>query len=286
MKNIILILTVFILLTTTAPARSQALYPSYAAAAKDAKGNILPSFEQIGFIGKVAFEKIRPSVTGLPAGESNFLEQVFLPAPSIVLKDLTVKGRLSFTDAYKGRLEDAFHTKIASLPKTSSAKTAGTLKIEPIPSYYLQVGDAFGELERAMKKATSVTRKMREFFYAMHAQSLHDLGLQRRADILPPADDFIAGWKNLPEMNLDVRTITPIGPADPNDPSAGTKYWAVLGIKTMTIDIDKNSCTILVPISVEVVIPGTKPMTIEEFKNICDKYKTKKAIVSALKVTP
>lgn len=286
MKKIILALTVFILLTTTVSVLSQirkdGLYPSYTAAAKDARGDILPSFEQIGFIGKVAFEKIKPTVKDIPADESNFLEQVFLPVPPIVLKDLTVKGRLSLTDAYKRRLEDAFHTKITGLPKTSPAKTDGALNIEPIPSYYLQVGDAFGGLERAMKKATATTRKMREFFYAMHAQSLHDMGLQRRAEKLPPADEFISNWRNMPEMNMDVRAITPLGPADPTDPSSGTRYWAVLGIKSLAIELGHRPYTLLVPVSALVVIPGTEPMTLEEFRTICDKHKTKKAITAAL----
>ncbi len=284
MKKIILVSVFFVLLLTTATdAKSSALYPSYAAAAANIKGNILPSFEQIGFIGKVAFEKIKPTVKDIPADESNFLDQVFSPTPSIVLKDLTVKGRLSVTNAYKRRLEEAFHSKIVIHRADAPSKTDGALKIEPIPSYYLQVGDAFGGLERAMKKASPLTRKMREFFYAMHAQSLHDMGLQRRADILPPADDFIAGWRNMPEMSIDVRAITPLGPADP---SSGTKYWAVLGVEPLAIELGKRPYTILVPVSVDIVIPGTKPATNEEFKSICDKYKTRKAIVSALKIIP
>lgn len=291
MNRITFVLAICFLLSTTSSLFSQtmkdetlplALYPSYTAAAKDARGDILPSFEQIGFIGRVAFEKIKPTAKDIPADGSNFLDQVFLPVPPIVLKDLTVKGRLSFTDAYKRRLEDAFHTKITSLPKTSPSKTDGALKIEPVPSYYLQVGDAFGGVERAMKKATTTTRKMREFFYAMHAQSLHDLGLQRRAEKLPPADDFLLNWENIPEMGLDVRAITPIGPADPTDPSSGTRYWAVLGIKPLAIEIGHRPYTLLVPVSALVVIPGTEPMTLEEFKDICDKYKTEKAITAAL----
>jgi hypothetical protein len=336
MKNIVLILAGLAFLTASLPLSSQirkeeggytvndkdaafvvsmpkrvkslALHPSYISAAKDAEDDIIPSFEQIGLVGKTAFEKVKASASGLLADESNFLEQVFSPAPAAVIDDLTQGGRLSFTNTYKKRLEEAFHTKITAGTKERPKGSAGEpaisprFSVEPVPSYYLQMGDAFGGVERAMKKAAPLTRKMREFFYAMHVQSLHDVGLARRADSLPPADEFLRGWRALPEMDMDIRTVTPIGPADPKDLSAGTRYWAVLGVEALTIEAayDKKPLAapltkgakadigwtarryaILVPVTAE--FTASTPVSSGKFRAICDRYKTKEEILAALK---
>lgn len=117
-------------------------------------------------------------------------------------------------------------------------------------------------------------------------------------------DDFTSGWKNWTEMKKDIRVVVPIGPIDPTDPSKGIDCWVVMGIEPLNIEVrygkkptvnilrknvkakieyGTNHYTILVPVFAEVVIPGSAPMTREEFRKICDKYKTKEAILAALR---
>lgn len=358
------------------------LYASYAEAADKARGRVLPSFEQIGYVGKVVDDDIHAAIelasgdsktdilskpatrpggkaldvfmdavksgelTLKPTRESGWYDyQQFSLEPFLLPEKMPEGKKLSFDSLYRKRLENAFRTRATQTRETRAkrqahdTKLAGpsesevlllvrpSLKIEPMPTYYMRIGDAYGFLQRAIgegpfkkrimearssrkggaRKNPTIAdelRRMRMFFYAMYAQSSSDIGLGQHRGGIPPAEEFISGWKNLPEMRQDVRVIVPMGAADGNDPSQGMKCRAVLGIAPLEIQVRYEEepkvtvlrkgaktkirygtadYTILTPVFAEVVIPDASPPTREEFRRICDKYVTKDAIIKALK---
>ncbi len=141
-------------------------------------------------------------------------------------------------------------------------------------------------------------------FYQFAHISSFNLGLDNSDAGLEQARKFTADWSDWPAMKDDVRVIVPIGPLDDKDPSKGYNYWAVLGIEPINIDVEYDKkpsvrvlrkgvkanikyrdahWTILMPVFAEVVIPSSSPPTREEFRKVCDKYKTKEKVIAALR---
>lgn len=147
-------------------------------------------------------------------------------------------------------------------------------------------------------------RDMNSLFIQFSARSSLDIGMADGGEGQNRAEDFLSGWKGWPEMRRDIRAIVPIGPVDAKDPSKGVNYWAVIGIQPMDIEVryekkpvvkvlrknvkakieyGRAFYTILVPVFVEAIIPGASPPTREEFRKVCDRYKTRDAILAALR---
>lgn len=141
-------------------------------------------------------------------------------------------------------------------------------------------------------------------FYQFSQMSSFNIGLDRDDAGLERARKFTVDWSDWPAMKGDVRVIVPIGPLDDKDPSKGYNYWAVLGIQPIDINVEYDKkpsvrvlrkgvkanikyrdahWTILMPVFAEVIIPGSSPPTREEFRKVCDRYKTKEKIIAALR---
>lgn len=179
--------------------------------------------------------------------------------------------------------------------------------VEPMPEYYSRTAEGYKFLNDNLKIDPAVQGKisdLNKLFNELSLRSAEDIGLKAVAAPLPAADNFISNWKDMPEMGQDIRVIVPIGPLDGKDPSKGVNYWAVLGIEPLEIKVNykdkpkiiipqKNvkaniqygtsRYTILVPVFAEVIIKDAAPPTREEFRKICDKYRTKDAILKYLR---
>lgn len=166
------------------------------------------------------------------------------------------------------------------------------------------IKEGYYQLNKPPVNIRSRLRELLPLFNQFSERSALDIGLNPSGIKTQAVDDFLSGWKNWPEMKQDIRVIVPIGPLDARDPSKGINYWAILGIEPLEIKVSYNAkpkieiprknvkakieygtsyYTILVPVFAEVVIPGASPPTREEFRKVCDKYKTKDAILAALR---
>lgn len=115
------------------------------------------------------------------------------------------------------------------------------------------------------------------------------------------AKNWLKNWKDDPLMKKDIRVIVPLGPVD--EQMSALDNWAVIGLRRVVVEVEYESkpevkflntsreiyptflsktYTILVPVFTEVITPGSEPLTREEFRTVCDRYKTRKEIIKAL----
>ena len=155
--------------------------------------------------------------------------------------------------------------------------------------------------------------EMRQLFYGFYLLSCADVGITPAlsyAEVPNPAAAaksayaWLEGWRSDKDMARDIREVWLLGPADPADPAKGNVYRCVLGVRMVDVEIKYDrkpsvslrgtagtvnlrfkpvTYTVPVPVVVEVVVPGDKPLTRGQFRKICDKHKTEGAIVAALK---
>ena len=152
-----------------------------------------------------------------------------------------------------------------------------------------------------------------QLFYGLYLLSCADVGITpalsygevpNAAAAAKSAYTWLETWRSDKDMARDVREAWLLGPADPADPAKGNVYRCVLGVRMVDVEIKYDrkpsvslrgtrgtvklgfqpvTYTVLVPVVVEVTIPGDKPLTRAQLRKICDKHKTEGAIVAALK---
>jgi hypothetical protein len=173
-----------------------------------------------------------------------------------------------------------------------------------------------GRREKGAAAAESVAAEaadLSRLFYGFYLLSCADVGMAPslrsgeaadRAGAATRAYEWLENWRADQDMAADVREAWPLGPADPASPGKGTVYRCVLGVRAVDIEVkyDKKPSfsvrgtgltadlhfkpakyTVYAPVIVEVVVPGTKPLTRAQFRNICNENKTEGAIVAVLK---
>jgi hypothetical protein len=173
-----------------------------------------------------------------------------------------------------------------------------------------------GRRERGTAAAESVAAEaadISELFFGLYLLSCADVGITPslryaevadRAAAATRAHEWLANWRADQDMATDVREAWPLGPADPSNPGKGTVYRCVLGVRAVDVEVKYDrkpsfsvsgttrtadlhfkpgKYTVYVPVIVEVVVPGSKPLTKTQFRNICNEHKAEGAIVAALK---
>lgn len=173
-----------------------------------------------------------------------------------------------------------------------------------------------GRRERGAAAAESVAEEaadISELFFGLYLLSCADVGITPslryaevadRAAAATRAHEWLANWRADQDMATDVREAWPLGPADPSNPGKGTVYRCVLGVRAVDVEVKYDrkpsfsvsgttrtadlhfkpgKYTVYVPVIVEVVVPGSKPLTKVQFRNICNEHKAEGAIVAALK---
>jgi len=154
---------------------------------------------------------------------------------------------------------------------------------------------------------------MRDMFFGFYLLSCADLGMAPavaggevadRNAAAARAEQWLNNWKTDPDMAADVREAYPLGLADAAAPDKGVVYRCVLGVRAVDVEVKyegkpatrlsgtsrtaslhlkPTKYTVLVPEVVEVTVAGEKPLTRAEFRKICDKNKTRDAILATLK---
>lgn len=156
-------------------------------------------------------------------------------------------------------------------------------------------------------------RDIRDLFYGFYLLGSEDIGLapefldgeevdQARAKTL--AAEWLASPLDSPDLAVDTRVAVPIT----YDPTRNvTRLWVTLGVRLDRLDVffarppsvkpsegegDWKLCepfmlvdrTYLVPVDefVEVELPGSRVLTRDELRAVCDEHKSKAAIVKAL----
>lgn len=173
-----------------------------------------------------------------------------------------------------------------------------------------------GRRERGSAAAESVAAEaadLSELFFGLYLLSCADIGMAPslrygeapdRAAVAARAHEWLANWSADQDMAADVREAWSLGPADPSNPGKGTVYRCVLGVRAVDVEVKYDrkpsfsvpgttrtadlhfkpaKYTVYVPVIVEVVAPGAKPLTRADFRKICNEQKTEGAIVAALK---
>lgn len=153
---------------------------------------------------------------------------------------------------------------------------------------------------------------MKDLFYGFYIESCVNIGIEPELEegeledeaggVVNQARRYLQFWQDAlsgdPLMGEDIRVIVPVGMVE-----RGMLCWAVLGVKPVVINVaydrypvvksevpgvklDVNyktkTYTILVPEFAEVIIPTSEPLNRDEFRNLCDKYKTREMIIEAL----
>jgi hypothetical protein len=149
---------------------------------------------------------------------------------------------------------------------------------------------------------------IRELFYGFYLEACMDIGLtpqpltEKSLDpgkAIDRAEKWLGDWRSDPLMAQDIRVVVPMGPTGEDS----LNCWCVLGIRPLVVNVNyqnlptitcdnpqahlnvnysSQTYSILVPVFAEVVVPGETPYTREEFRALCDKYKTKEKIIKAL----
>ncbi|OQX90310.1 MAG: hypothetical protein B6D57_03825 [Candidatus Coatesbacteria bacterium 4484_99] len=153
---------------------------------------------------------------------------------------------------------------------------------------------------------------IKDLFYGFYIESCVNIGIEPELEegeledeaggVVNQARRYLQFWQDAlsgdPLMGEDIRVIVPVGMVE-----RGMLCWAVLGVKPVVINVaydrypvvksevpgvklDVNyktrKYTILVPEFAEVIIPTSEPLNRDEFRNLCDKYKTREMIIEAL----
>ncbi len=172
-----------------------------------------------------------------------------------------------------------------------------------------------GRRERGAAAAESLAAEaadISQMFFGFYLLSCADIGMAPavkygevadRAAASERAYAWLSNWRSDQDMAQDVREVWPLGPADPSDPAKGTVYRCVLGVRAVDIEVKYDrkpsfflagttrkadlhfkpaKYTVYVPVVVEVVVPGQKPLAKAQFRALCDEHKTEGAIVAAL----
>ncbi len=178
------------------------------------------------------------------------------------------------------------------------------------------LGKAYGEVH-GFRAGGAVTptldgemERIRELFYGLYLESCYNLGMKpalRPGEVRDPkaaverARDFAGGWANDPDFSADIRRLIPIAPSKTFEGADGVNCFAVLGVRAVEITVEydtppkvsggepiigSTSYTILVPVVVEVVIPGKRVMPHEEFIGLCDMYKRVDELTAAVEKRP
>jgi hypothetical protein len=172
------------------------------------------------------------------------------------------------------------------------------------------LGAAYGELH-GFRAGGSVTPTLdgelgnaRELFYGLYLESCYNLGMKPTAGeagdakaAVERARNFAAGWVSDPAFAADIRRLIPIAPSKTIEGEDGVNCLAVLGVRPVEIIAEYDtpprvtggeptlgpaSYTILVPVIVDVVLPGREVMPHEEFISMCDSYTTPDVLANAL----
>ncbi|MFN0195428.1 MAG: hypothetical protein ACKVT0_01680 [Planctomycetaceae bacterium] len=155
--------------------------------------------------------------------------------------------------------------------------------------------------------------KQRDLFYGLYLVSSEDIGHQTMladGELADPESCYAAAttWLEAiadePDLAEDSRVVVPIYV----DPIKGTsRLWMTLGIRLSTLEAKFATSPSIKPVEgegewkkvqehkleqaihliavdefAEVEVPTTEPPTREEFRKLCDKYKTKDKIIKAL----
>jgi hypothetical protein len=154
---------------------------------------------------------------------------------------------------------------------------------------------------------------MRDLFYGLYLVSAEDVGMKPAfaPDEAVDADrcyrlasDWLPKAFDDPDIAVDTRVVVPVA-VDPV--RKATRVWATLGVRLAKLDADyarpphlkpadggewkpveagrlgTSHYLIAVDEFAEVELPGLRTLTREEFRAVCDREKTKEAIVAALR---
>jgi len=165
------------------------------------------------------------------------------------------------------------------------------------------------ESESLAAEAAGISR----LFYGLYLLSCADVGITpalsygevpNAAAAATGAYTWLETWRSDKDMARDVREARLLGPADPADPARGNVYRCILGVRIIDVEIKYDrkpsvslrgtagtvnlrfkpaTYAVAVPVVVEVVVPGDKPLTRAQFRKLCDRHKTEGAILAALK---
>jgi hypothetical protein len=237
-----------------------------------------------------AFDQVRARAPAAPPSTAE--------APAV---EVTPEFRLEPVPEYYLRMARAYGRMAKALDATFSRPTTEGMR-------GLREGGKAGTESLAVE-ADEIT----QLFYGLYLLSCADCGLtpavtggevRDRAGAAALAHGWLEKWREDTEMARDVREAYPLGPADPTNPAAGTLYRCILGVRALDVEIkyDKKpgvalsgsrgqldlhfkpiTYTLLVPVVVEVAVPGDGPLTNAAFRKLCDEHKAEGAIVAALK---
>jgi hypothetical protein len=172
------------------------------------------------------------------------------------------------------------------------------------------LGAAYGEIH-GFRAGGAVTPTLdgelgnaRELFYGFYLESCYNLGMRPAAGevgdakaAVERARNFAAGWASDPVFGADIRRLIPIAPAKTIEGGDGINCLAVLGVRAVEIVAEYDtqpkitggeptlgpaSYTILVPVIVEVVMPGREVMPHEDYIALCGRYDTPDDLANAL----
>lgn len=163
---------------------------------------------------------------------------------------------------------------------------------------------------------------IQELYYGLYLESCTEIGLAPdippdeigdKGKAIARAQDWLNDWRADPVMARDVRIIVPVGYGETPSHKPYLNCWAITGVRAELIKTyysDTPECrivegpveegdgpgqvqfefptatsaydVILVPETIDVKIPGTVPMTRDEFRSLCDLHETAADIKPAL----
>ncbi|MEE9457163.1 MAG: hypothetical protein V3W11_08435 [bacterium] len=163
---------------------------------------------------------------------------------------------------------------------------------------------------------------IQELYYGLYLESCMEIGLAPeiapdeigdKEKAISRAQDWLNDWRADPVMARDIRIIVPVGYGETPSHEPYLNCWAITGVRAELIRTyysDPPECrivegrieegegpgqvqfefptgtseydVILVPETIDVKIPGTVPMTRDEFRALCDLHETSPDIKTAL----
>jgi len=162
---------------------------------------------------------------------------------------------------------------------------------------------------------------IRELYYGLYLESCIDIGLTPElgpgevadpAAAIARAQRWLADWRSDPLMKKDIRIIVPVGSEGDDEPKPFLKCWAIVGVEARMYNLkykyeegpkcrivegdvnegygpgeivfspSRSNYVILTPSVIEVTVPGSTPLTRDEFRKLCDRCDTTAEIIETL----
>lgn len=229
------------------------------------------------------------------------LEKSAAPEPFAPLEDLRIAPRLRVEPALTYFLRTARAYQFLSRFLEEKLGREALESLHGLRQDGKREMNLFGELQ-----------SMRELFLGLYLLGAEDLGSQAHfepgesvdvARCERIAEEWLKTWRTDPDLAIDTRVAVPIGS---NAARRATKLWVTLGVRLAKLDGSYARPPMLRPVSggdwtvasprslqparwliavdefAEVEIPGVNALTREELRAVCDRFKSKDAILKAL----